>query len=110
MTFASKLVFSELLFCRAYKKYPEPNIANMTSVLSCSKSVNRGLHVIYLCFMIFVGPIKEDCCVFPYIYQDVEYHNCIDKDHTTFWCATEVDSDGKFKEWKQCDEACDEGK
>ena len=82
----------------------------MTSALSCSKSVIRGLHVIYLCFMIFVGPIKEDCCVFPYIYQDVEYHNCIDKDHTTFWCATEVDSDGKFKEWKDCDEACDEGK
>ena len=82
----------------------------MTSALSCSKSVIRGLHVIYLCFMIFVGPIKEDCCVFPYIYRDVEYHNCIDKDHTTFWCATEVDSDGKFKEWKDCDEACDEGK
>ena len=54
--------------------------------------------------------MKDGCCVFPYVYGDIEYHTCTDKDHSTFWCATEVEADGKFKAWKQCDEACDVGK
>lgn len=35
-------------------------------------------------------------CVFPFIYRDVTYNACTDKDSDTGqpWCATKVDSEG----------------
>ena len=54
--------------------------------------------------------MKDGCCVFPYVYGDIEYHTCTDKDHSTFWCATKVAADLTYLEVKNCDDACGVGK
>ena len=46
--------------------------------------------------------------MFPFIYKDVEYSTCTDKNHDAQWCATKTDVEGKFinDEWGNCDVGC----
>ena len=48
-------------------------------------------------------------CVFPFIYRDVTYNACTDKDSDTGqpWCATKVDSDGWVLDHKWGGEECE---
>merc|ERR1719210_1269858 len=41
-------------------------------------------------------------CVFPFKYAAIEYQTCTWVGHTALWCATEVDSDGTWTKWGEC--------
>ena len=42
------------------------------------------------------GKLHDDCCVFPFIYKNVEYNHCV-KEAGYNWCATKINSDGTYK-------------
>ena len=52
------------------------------------------------------GKVHDDCCVFPFVYKNVEYNHCINNDQSTYWCATQTNSNGTYSKWKNCDENC----
>ena len=52
------------------------------------------------------GPIYDNCCTFPFVYENVEYNHCINNDQSTYWCATQTNSNGTYSKWKNCDENC----
>ena len=55
------------------------------------------------------GPNK--LCVFPFIYKQISYSQCIANDHTKLWCSTEVDANGKYNgKWGNCDSNCGHSK
>ena len=47
-------------------------------------------------------------CVFPFTYEGDEYHMCTMNGFISHWCATKVDTDGKFidQEWGVCELTC----
>ena len=52
----------------------------------------------------------DDCCVFPFTYNNITYNQCTNADHNQTWCATEVDADGNYYGiWKNCNENCKKG-
>ena len=54
---------------------------------------------------------SDDCCIFPFAYNNITYNQCTNADHNQTWCATEVDADGNyFGIWKNCNENCKKGK
>jgi len=53
---------------------------------------------------------SDDCCVFPFKYNDITYNQCTNANHDQTWCATEVDAHGNYNgNWKDCDENCKTG-
>ena len=43
-------------------------------------------------------------CVFPFKYNGKTYNKCTTVDNgNTEWCATEVKTDGNYKDWGNCD-------
>lgn len=55
-----------------------------------------------------VGPVIRGCCQFPFIYADKEHHTCIEVGGCQSWCATELDSLGRYipDMWGFCDDTC----
>ena len=54
---------------------------------------------------------SDDCCIFPFAYNNITYNQCTNADHNQTWCATEVDAYGNyFGIWKNCNENCKKGK
>ena len=52
---------------------------------------------------------SDDCCVFPFTYNDITYNQCTHY-HDQAWCATEVDADGNYNgNWKVCNKNCIKG-
>ena len=52
----------------------------------------------------------DDCCVFPFTYDNITFNQCTKTDHNQTWCATEVDAYGNYNgNWKNCNENCKKG-
>ena len=53
------------------------------------------------------GKVHDDCCIFPFVYKNVEYNHCKEEVGSNWfrynWCATKVNSDGTYKDWKTSD-------
>ena len=54
------------------------------------------------------GPVIRGCCQFPFIYAGKEHHTCIEVGGYQSWCATELDSLGRYipDMWGFCDDTC----
>ena len=49
-------------------------------------------------------------CIFPFEYEGKKYEKCTKVQSENFWCATDVDEDGKYidgsKSWGYCENNC----
>ena len=63
--------------------------------------------IIFLECKTIAGQDPYKPCVFPFIYEDVSYDECTRANFDQLWCATEVDSDGEWTKWGNCDMAPD---
>ena len=54
------------------------------------------------------GPRTGELCVFPFIYNSVEYSHCTGVDHNVNWCSVEVDDSGQYVQdkWGNCGSMC----
>ena len=49
-------------------------------------------------------------CTFPFLFNAKSYNSCAQASNGKPWCATELKSDGSYKNWDYCDENCVVGK
>ena len=49
---------------------------------------------------------NDACCIFPFKFNGASYDECKTADAGYLWCATELNSDGSYKDYKKCDETC----
>ena len=51
--------------------------------------------------------VNKDC-VFPFIYESLQYHACTKTDSKKDWCYTKVDSNGVgiYGKWGYCNSQC----
>ena len=56
------------------------------------------------------SPRKGMPCIFPFEYEGKKYEKCTKVQSEKFWCATDVDEDGKYidgsKSWGYCENNC----
>merc|ERR1712107_17812 len=55
-----------------------------------------------------LGPVKQEGCVFPFIYNSTSHPTCIETHDDLSWCATAVDDEGKYihGKWGFCSDHC----
>ena len=63
-------------------------------------------YVYYKLLNVAMEPIYDNCCTFPFVYENIQYNHCIKNDQSTYWCATETNSNGTYSKWKNCNENC----
>jgi len=71
---------------------------------TCLSSVGRSL-----CTPVDEDIRKRNCdgCIFPFKYNRVLYNKCTNVDYgNAFWCATSLDENGDYYNWKQCEDSC----
>ena len=54
------------------------------------------------------GPVPNQPCVFPFIYNGEEFSSCTKVDYRVSWCATKKDEEGKLvgTNWGNCGKRC----
>ena len=70
--------------------------------------------MIIICFVLHLG--GDACCVFPFIYQGIEFNDCTADGALwgEYWCAVKTNPDGTYihsdapsaETWLYCDTNC----
>ena len=60
------------------------------------------------CLTDSTGPVKNSCCVFPFIYKDKKHNTCVEVKGAKAWCSTSVDSNQEYLHnmWGYCNPTC----
>ena len=55
-----------------------------------------------------LGPVKNKCCKFPFIYTGRTHHTCVEVEGGDSWCATSLDQDMEYVHglWGYCSQQC----
>jgi len=85
----------------------------MTAMISSKKLIA----ILFLCLVadtygqgLYCRTIKGQRCAFPFIYKGVTHNTCTKTDSVNgaFWCATELQPDGRVvnQKWEDCNDRC----
>ena len=64
-------------------------------------SLKSGVSTFFVTGQTIGGNSDGSACMFPFIYEGVEYTTCIDLNHDKPWCST-TESYDDFKRWGEC--------
>ena len=88
---------------------PGPTTVASTTVLedSSSSEITTSRSECW-CSTTEEGPVKGECCVFPFLYKSESHHSCVEVEDGRAWCSTAVDSQGGYLpgQWGYCGEDC----